>query len=143
MPISLPVVSPDTSAMLECTECGKCCTYLAIEISEPTRPRNATDILWYLYHEKVSVYVDGNNEWCVQFESRCKNFADDLHCKVYRTRPHICRAFDHETCEVNCKEGEYFLFLTPAEFLAYLKQKRPRVHKMIEKQFISPELAQA
>ena len=31
----------------------KCCTYVAVGINAPTRPRYATDILWYLYHEKV------------------------------------------------------------------------------------------
>ena len=32
MPIPLPVVSEQPFQPLECTECGKCCTYVAIEI---------------------------------------------------------------------------------------------------------------
>ncbi len=138
MPTALPVVSNPPSTKVECTDCGRCCTYVAIEIDPPTRPRNATDILWYLYHPGISVYVDGNNEWCIQFESRCENLGEDLLCKVYRERPHICRGFDDETCEVNGQEGEAFTLRTPEQFLAHLREHRPRVYKMIKKQFIPP-----
>jgi Fe-S-cluster containining protein len=136
MSIPLPVVSDSQSDKVECTDCGRCCMYVAIEIDPPTRPRNATDILWYLYHPGISIYVDGNEEWCIQFESRCENLGEDLLCKIYRQRPHICRGFDSETCEVNGKEGEAFTLRTPDEFLAYLRKERPRVYKMMKKQFV-------
>ena len=140
MPIPLRVVSEQQHQMVECTECGKCCTYVALEIDPPTRPRFVTEILWYLYHDKVSIYVDGTNEWCVQFETRCRNLDDDLLCKIYAERPHICRSFDNETCEVNGQEGETFTFRTPEEFLDYLKRERPRVYERVAKKFIPPGL---
>jgi len=107
-----------------------------VGINTPTTARYATDILWYLYHEKVYVYVDGGGEWSVHFEARCKNLGDDLLCGVYESRPHICRAFDNETCEVNDREHESLTFREPAEFLAWLKAHKPRLFAKIEKRFI-------
>ena len=67
--------------------------------------RFATDVLWYLYHENVSVQRDPDGEWTVYFESRCKNLQDDLLCGVYEQRPVVCRDFDNRTCEVNAPGG--------------------------------------
>jgi Fe-S-cluster containining protein len=116
---------------------------VAVGINAPTKPRYATDILWYLYHEKVKVYLDGDGEWCVMFESRCRNLGDDLLCAVYEDRPHICRAFDNKTCDVNSTEGEAITFIEPRQFLDWLEKKRPRIYRQIHKRFIPPALAKA
>lgn len=137
MPVPLPMATPDRDTpLVECVDCAKCCTYVAVGINAPTRPRYATDILWYLYHDQVRVYLDGAGEWCVIFETRCRNLGDDRLCGIYPLRPHICRAFDNRTCDVNDPEGETHTFTTPAEFLAYLRATRPRVYRRIEKAFI-------
>src|SRR5262249_53779490 len=70
--VPLPVMAPEPRALVPCTECGKCCTYVAVGINAPTTPRLATDILWYLYHDRVYVYRDGAGEWSVHFETRCR-----------------------------------------------------------------------
>jgi len=61
----LPTQAPDPP--LGCLECGHCCTYVAVGINAPTRLRYATDLLWYLYHERVSVHLDLDGEWSVIF----------------------------------------------------------------------------
>jgi Fe-S-cluster containining protein len=114
---------------------------VAVGINAPTGPRYATDILWYLYHDKVNVYVDGDGEWCVMFETRCRNLGEGLLCAVYPERPHICRTFDNRTCEVNSPEGEAITFRDPAQFLEWLKAKRPRVYRQIEKRFVPAKVA--
>jgi Fe-S-cluster containining protein len=124
---------------IECTECGKCCTYVGIEIDRPTRVRYVTDILWYLYHENVYIYVDGDNDWSLHFETRCKNLDDDLLCRVYEQRPHICREFDNETCEVNDHDNTNMVFRDPTVFLAWLKESKPKVYKKLkQKGFLPP-----
>ena len=129
----LRVIQPAAKrALVECTECAKCCTYVAVGINPPVRARWATDILWYLYHEAVTVYRDGDGEWMVQFETRCRHLAHDKLCGIYPQRPHICRAFDNRTCEVNDSVGGQ-LFSTPEEFLTYLKHERPRLYRFIAK----------
>lgn len=141
LPLAAPAVSADAPPpLVPCTECGKCCTYVGVGINAPTRPRYATDILWYLYHDNVSVYLDGDGDWSVHFETRCRNLGDDLRCRIYADRPHICRAFDNQTCEVNSREGEAHTFRTPQEFLAWLKTHRPRVYRLIEKKYVPPAL---
>ena len=139
--IPLPVVREEPE-LVECTECGKCCTYVGVGIDEPNRPRYATDILWYLYHENVYVYVDGDDEWSVHFETRCRNLQDDLMCAIYEQRPHLCRSFDNKTCEVNDREHESLTFYDPVVFLEWLRENRPKVYGKIKKKFLPPSLKQ-
>jgi Fe-S-cluster containining protein len=119
--------------LVECTDCGRCCTYVGVGINPPTSPRYATDVLWYLYHHGVYVYVDGEGEWSVHFEARCRNLGPDLRCGVYVDRPHICRTFDNRTCEVNDPVQDSRTFREPVEFLEWLRETKPRLYAKIEK----------
>lgn len=130
--IALPVLALDRPPV-ECTDCGRCCTYVGVGINAPTSPRYATDVLWYLYHHGVYVYVDGDGEWSVHFEARCRNLAPDLRCGVYVERPHICRTFDNRTCEVNDPVHDSLTFREPLEFLEWLRETKPRLYAKIEK----------
>jgi Fe-S-cluster containining protein len=136
--INLPVLGEERA--VACTECGRCCTYVGIGINPPTSARHATDVLWYLYHEGVYVYVDGEGEWSVHFEARCRNLGDDLLCRIYVDRPHICRGFDSRSCEVNDQDHRSLTFREPAQFLAWLLQKRPRLHEKLEHGFVPKSL---
>jgi hypothetical protein len=120
-----------------CTECGKCCTYVSVGVNGPTSVGHATDMLWYLYHENVTVYRDGDGEWSVVFETRCRNLGPDLLCGVYEHRPEVCRAFDNRTCEVNDPEGGLSIN-TPQELMDYLRVRRPRLYKRLEERFVPP-----
>lgn len=137
--VPLPVL-PAGPPLVECTACGRCCTYVGIAINPPSRPRWATDVLWYLYHEKVSVYRDGAGEWSVHFETRCRNLGPDLRCGVYRERPHICRCFDYRSCEVNQPAEGTLEFREPRAFLDWLRAERPRVYARIEAGQVPPSL---
>ena len=139
VPIPLPMI-PAPAGLVPCTSCGKCCTYVAVGINPPATPRSATDVLWYLYHENVSVYRDHGGEWAVMFDARCRHLQDDLLCAVYADRPHICRGFDNTGCEVNAPGG-MTIFREPGEFLEYLKDKRPRVYEAVAKKYLPPALA--
>ena len=132
--IPLPMV-PAPRPLVECTECGKCCTYVSVGINPPTSVRNATDILWYLYHENVSVYRDGDGEWSVVFETRCRNLKPDLLCAIYPERPIICREFDNTTCDVNDPEGGLSVE-SPEQFLEYLKARRPAVFRKVARDYL-------
>ena len=135
--VPLRVLRGETVAgLVECTKCAKCCTYVGVGINAPTTARYATDILWYLYHEKVYVYLDGDAEWSVHFEARCRNLGDDLLCRVYEERPHICRGFDNTSCEVNDRDHAAITFREPAEFLAWLRRRKPRLYERIERRFV-------
>jgi len=140
--IPLTVLPQTRPGLVPCTTCGRCCTYVAVGINAPTTPRYATDVLWYLYHEGVSVYRDEDGEWSVLFEARCRHLQDDLLCAVYAQRPHICRAFDNEGCEVNAP-GKVLTFHEPHAFLGYLEAKRPKVYRTVARKYLPPALAGA
>lgn len=140
VPIPLPMLS-GTPELVACTECARCCRYVGVGINAPTTPRLASDVLWYLYHEQVSVYRDEEGEWSVLFETRCRNLQGDLRCGVYERRPHICRSFDNTECEVNAPGARALTFREPAEFLAWLEAKRPRLFARIDGRYTPTRLA--
>jgi hypothetical protein len=109
-----------------------------VGINAPTTPKLATEILWHLYHQGVTVCRDEAGEWYVQFEARCKNLGPGNMCEVYLNRPHICRAYDDQTCEVNAPQIDLIEFKEPSQFLEYLRGKRPKVFKAIEHKFVPP-----
>jgi Fe-S-cluster containining protein len=77
--------------------------------------------------------VDGEGEWSVHFEARCRHLGPDLRCGVYVDRPHICRTFDNRTCEVNDPVHDSLTFREPLEFLEWLRETKPRLYAKIEK----------
>ena len=127
---------PQPKAKIPCLECGRCCMYVAVGINTPKTLRYATDVLWYLYHEKVSVLLDGDGEWSVVFETRCRNLQPDLKCATYLTRPEICREYDDAVCEVNDPDAAARTFTAPDEFLEFLKTWRPKVYKQVAAGFL-------
>ena len=136
VPIPLPMAPAE---LVPCTRCAKCCTYVGVGINAPHSLRYATDVLWYLYHENVSVQRDDDGEWTVYFESRCKNLQDDLLCGVYENRPVVCREFDNTACEVNAPGGAQ-VFTEPAQFLDWMRARRPRLYAKIARQHVPPAL---
>jgi uncharacterized protein len=125
--------------LVQCTECARCCTYVASPVSAPDRVKDAATILWFLYHEKVSVYLDSDETWCVVFQARCRHLRSDLRCAIYETRPPICREFDHLSCEVNSRDDGREFF-EPREFLQWLRVERPRVYRALAKDYVPEEL---
>jgi uncharacterized protein len=128
--VRLPVVAERKP--VGCLTCGLCCTYIAVSIDGPISAKAASEILWHLYHDGISIYRDGDDEWMVQFESRCRHLLPDNMCAIYEQRPHICREYSEESCEVNA-EGEGVTFYAPDEFLNYLEQHHKRLYKKIAK----------
>ena len=103
--VSLPVIQePRAEDRVSCLQCATSCTYVAVAINAPRTPKSATEILWHLYHEAVSVSRDEAGDWHVQFEARCKNLGEGNLCSVSFNRPHLCRSFSDEVCEVNAPQ---------------------------------------
>jgi Fe-S-cluster containining protein len=126
---ALPIVQAER-AQVPCLACGLCCTYIAMEINGPTTVKRASEILWHLYHERVSVYRDSDDEWFVQFETRCQNLQDDNKCAIYADRPHVCREYSEQSCEVNA-EDEGTSFYNATEFLQFMAKHRKRIHAQL------------
>jgi Fe-S-cluster containining protein len=137
-PRRLPLV-PAPRTQVGCLTCALCCSYIAVEIDAPSSVKSATEILWHLYHHQVSVYRDSDDEWVVQFETRCRHLQADNKCGIYETRPHICREYSEDSCEVNA-EDEGTTFYTPQAFLDYLQGRSKRVYAAVAKAYMpAPE----
>ena len=129
--------SPQTEprAAVPCLTCGLCCTYIAVAIDAPDSVRAATEIMWHLYHDHVSVYRDSDDEWMVQFETRCRHLLADNKCAIYETRPPICRTYSEVTCEVNA-EDEGTSFYSPEAFLSYMRGRSRQIYAAIAKRYL-------
>lgn len=119
--------------------CGHCCTYVAIEVETPTTVRRATELLWYLYHDNMSLY-ESDDEWMVQLETRCRHLGPTLRCGIYENRPHICRGYSEAQCEVNSAD-EGRTFYTPEQLLAHLQATRPRLYAKLAKGYMPASVA--
>lgn len=115
-----------------CAGCTICCRHIAIELDKPDTFEEFTEIIWYLMHENVVVGIDHEDEWYIEFKTKCKALNKDNRCDIYELRPQICRDYDPEECERN-GEGEVwkYCFTNREEFLKYLEKANPGMHKKI------------
>jgi len=113
---------------LQCIECGaRCCRYVATQIDEPSSKREYDNIRWYLLHENVSVFVDHDGDWFLEFKSDCTALGEDLRCENYDNRPRICRKHGETRapCEFHAEgKPHVYEFFTSAEFEKYLDDRK-------------------
>ena len=107
-----------------CKGCGKCCSYITIQLDNPERKHDWDALFWYLYHEKVKVYIDHEDDWYVEFETRCKCLNEDNGCTIYNKRPIVCGEHNPKECENNgMKESPYKkVFTDVKELRKYLEE---------------------
>ena len=67
-----------------CFDCVLCCSYVALEIDAPDTMKEYDYIVWYLYHQGVSVFVDWDSNWYIKFEARCGQLTPQGLERTYR-----------------------------------------------------------
>ncbi len=83
-----------------CQTCGAtCCRYVGIALAPPRDVDDHDLIRWYLSHKKVSVYVDKDGAWWVQVGTDCRHIGRDGGCRIYESRPQLCRDYGTQACE--------------------------------------------
>ena len=84
----------------KCFECGgECCRSIAIKIDDPEDINDYEDFKWYLYHSGITVYLDTDGDWHVDFPVKCIHLTDDGKCKIYDDRPPVCRDYNVDECD--------------------------------------------
>ena len=88
--------------LMSCEECkGACCKDVAIEMDKPKCFEDFEDIKWLIAHQNVIVYLDNENDWLVEFKTRCKFLNNRNKCKIYKERYKMCGEHEHESCVKN------------------------------------------
>ena len=116
-----------------CGRCTKCCEYVNIPLDMPTTEEEFDNVLWYILHKNVYVWISKKNKWFVRFNTPCKPLKKGR-CKEYSTRPMLCREYDQKKCENYKIQKELkCAFHTKEEFLSYLKKRRKEFYGFYEK----------
>ena len=115
----------------KCENCGECCNHIAIEIDKPKDFDEFTEIIWYLMHENITVGIDHEDDWYIEFKTPCKARINGK-CEIYNLRPQICRDYTAEDCELH-GEGSSWKneWKSREDFLAYLKIHNPEIYEKV------------
>ena len=127
--IGLPLLPDGRTALPKgnpCEGCDHCCRYIAIEIDRPRTKRDFDNIRWYLLHRNVSVMIDWEGSWLVQFDTPCE-WLQEGKCSHYALRPEICREYDPAECERYCSTpAEKILLRDEKDLERYLEEREQR-----------------
>ncbi len=114
--------------MADCKDCdGKCCKYITIQIDEPKADIDYEELKWFLCHENIMVYVDHDDDWCVEVKTPCKFQDKETNlCTRYENRPKVCQEHELHECEGNNDYDDYDQqkFETPEDVDAYRNSKK-------------------
>ncbi len=108
---------PTKIAITPETKCGyctnsKCCQYITHPIDTPRSKADFDYMLWQVSHDKVSCYKD-DNEWYMMITARCDHLMHGGRCRIYETRPQICRDHSNDYCEFDAPAEEGFDLFFP------------------------------
>ncbi|MEA3430278.1 MAG: YkgJ family cysteine cluster protein [Nanoarchaeota archaeon] len=109
---------------MTCKKCSNCCKYVSLQIDTPEETKDFENIIWYIMHHNVTVYIDHEDDWIIEFKTPCKSLTDDGLCDIHPTRPTICRDHEPETCESNGTDSQsyQYLFETPQDVIDYVRE---------------------
>jgi hypothetical protein len=100
-----------------CEGCdGACCKYVAMEIDVPENLEDFENIRWYVAHKNVSVYVEEDGTWNIEFTTPCSYLVNGK-CSIHEDivkgkirRPTICKEFSVDQCPFYNEYKEKYRF---------------------------------
>ena len=115
-----------------CCKCTKCCEYVNVKLDTPETEEEFDNILWYLLHKDVYVWIGKKNKWYVRFNTPCRPLKKGS-CEEYNKRPMLCREYSQKKCE-NYKpaKDEKHSFHTRNDLILYLKKKKKQFYGFYE-----------
>lgn len=113
---------PGSSLCDHCT--GKCCKYFTVPIAPPRTWDDYDSIRWYLAHGQTLVYVEEGG-WYLVVMSRCNYLDESERCRIYWTRPKVCREYTTDECEYDSEWTFEKVFETPEQIWEYAEAVLP------------------
>ena len=96
-------------------------------IPKPRTKRDFDEIRWYVLHQSVSVYIDWEGDWGIQFETQCR-WLSGGRCSHYALRPGICRDYAPAGCErYVTKPPERLLIRSEKDLERFLAERETRL----------------
>lgn len=121
-----------------CSGCTQCCEYVSTEIDKPTDQTTIDNIVWYLIHKDVWVWVDYDKNWYVQFNTRCEKLEDDGRCNWYDYRPKLCQDYKQSECpRYTGYPGEKVLFKNEVEFFSWMENHKSKKKRKLLRQYFA------
>ncbi len=111
---------------VECKNCGGCCNHISMEIDKPTCKSDYQDIMWFILHKNVKVWINDKNDWYIEFLTPCE-WRKDGRCINHTKRPGICKDYSPEDCvnnDTDMESEEKHSFNTYEDFVSFLKKKK-------------------
>ena len=68
------------------------------------------EMRWWLAHEGVEMYYDGE-DWLLSVATRCRNLKADNTCGIYETRFDTCRDYDASWCDYDTRHIDHTVHL--------------------------------
>ncbi len=114
--ISRDQLKPGENLCDYCT--ARCCRYIALQIETPTDWNDFDTLRWFMYHERIGLFVD-DGDWYLIVYNKCRHLQADHRCGVYEIRPQICRDYSTDNCEYDDTWVYDQFFETPEQLVEY------------------------
>jgi len=98
--------------------------HVAVEFDTPLTREEYDEVVWFLLHEDVQVYIDDEDKWYLEFKTKCTPLGEDGRCSIYGRRPQICRDYETDSCVRHGDGSPYkHYFTTVPEFESFWREK--------------------
>lgn len=116
-----------------CENCAAlCCKYIVLDIDTPEELKDFENIKWYVVHKNTEVFVDDEGVWNIRFLTKCDQLDKNNKCKIYQTRPEICKEFSSKTCPQNKEYEEILTFKKIEDVEDYIKNVFEKGKHLVE-----------
>lgn len=115
---------------MKCKQCTTCCRHVAIQIDKPKSKKDFKEIIWYIMHKDVQVFVCHENDWYIEFKADCKALNNKGNCSIYTQRPDICKEYSAEDCECNGDGSPYRILFTSKQDVENYVEKNTNIKSL-------------
>ena len=109
--------------IVPCNKCtAVCCRQVTVSLDGLGSESDYQEMRWLIVHKNVSICVDEEGDWWVEFATDCTHLGKQNECLIYENRPQICRDHEIDSCEMNGEGEAYpFIFTTEKELNQYIE----------------------
>lgn len=122
-------IHPEPQAWDKCSRCpgDKCCSYITQSIDTPRSIEDFDHLLWQIAHKAIQIYKDDDG-WFLLVMNTCQFLQQDGRCRIYETRPQLCRDYSNDYCELDepAENSFKYYFKTYDELDAYCRKRFKR-----------------